>query len=809
MRTKEPASKPGEKYIGNINSQISSTEIQKTNEGQYYLSGNIVVVEWIKQSNGTYISTVPKSQVKMTLKSTDGEKAYDMYVAQVEGHNYYFDRNITNIDATKEYEVTIEFVNSNNVSEEKSMIVEFKDGKIGESLRENVIATNKTIKFTPKNYKGDINSSIQKINLIKNANNQDYITGEIVIVEWIDGKAYIPNPQPSIILKSTDGTVSEECYIEQIDGHNYYFDRNITNIDEGKEYYLQLKSNASQNMSANSSTTIYLQDGSLGKIGEANVEVKDNIIKITGKPYYGNINSTVDSLDIITTTQDYISGNLTIVEWVKQNDGTYTSTVPRAMPQSIMKSTDGEFERRCYINQVDGHIYYFDTPISNLDFTKEYYFELSLTSKENTSPNKTMKLLLGNKDLKILLREKIVTKDIFLKTEPVNYTGKMTADIQTSKIIQNASGQNYISCTVISKEIINGKTYSLDKLPIVTLKSTDGRYAEKCYLDKVSEDIYYFDKNIENIDKSKIYYLELSTGNANNIGENAKIKVDLKNQDFGIINKYQLKAENSNFVFKYVGDAYYGNVNTELSKLNIIKGGNNLDYITGEIIIVEWIKQNDGTYKSTVPNKLPKITLKSTDGSVNSECYVSQIAGHRYYFDRNVTGINNEQKYYLEVELTDKNNISEQKVQKVFTGENKNYGNNNNLKLSSSNNNLIFTKLVYIGNINSDLVTINKTKNTTGVEYLTGEIIIVEWIKQDDGTYKSTVPKGLPKIVLKSVDGSVNSECYVSQIAGHRYYFDRNITGLNTNKQYYLEISLTEPNNASSEKTMKINVDLN
>ena len=64
-------------------------------------------------------------------------------------------------------------------------------------------------------------------------------------------------------------------------------------------------------------------------------------------------------------------------------------------------------------------------------------------------------------------------------------------------------------------------------------------------------------------------------------------------------------------------DNYKGNINTEIIDINsIVSNGKN--YISGYIYIAEWVGDDCRT-----PRGIPKLTLKSTDGKVSTDMYVS------------------------------------------------------------------------------------------------------------------------------------------------------------------------------------------
>ena len=80
--------------------------------------------------------------------------------------------------------------------------------------------------------------------------------------------------------------------------------------------------------------------------------------------------------------------------------------------------------------------------------------------------------------------------------------------------------------------------------------------------------------------------------------------------------------------------------------------------ISGNILIAEWINK-----EACIPKNLPKMTLKSTDGTYSQEMYVRHDGGLNYYYDRVISNLDMNKEYYIEVELTTKQNISDKKKQ--------------------------------------------------------------------------------------------------------------------------------------------------
>ena len=86
----------------------------------------------------------------------------------------------------------------------------------------------------------------------------------------------------------------------------------------------------------------------------------------------------------------------------------------------------------------------------------------------------------------------------------------------------------------------------------------------------------------------------------------------------------------------------------------------------------------------------------------------------------------------------------------------------------------------------------------TGLDYITGNIYIAEWVNNECRT-----PSTTPKMTLKSTDGTFATGMYVSQIDGINYYFDKCIKGIDESKEYYIEVELTNKKNTAPETNKK------
>ena len=83
-------------------------------------------------------------------------------------------------------------------------------------------------------------------------------------------------------------------------------------------------------------------------------------------------------------------------------------------------------------------------------------------------------------------------------------------------VIKNSKGQQYITGNIYIAEWVGSSCNTPKGTPKMTLKSTDGKYSESMYVSYQSGIGYYFDKDIQDIDASKTYYIEVKlTGSKN------------------------------------------------------------------------------------------------------------------------------------------------------------------------------------------------------------------------------------------------------------------------------------------------------
>ena len=208
------------------------------------ISGNILIAEWI---NGEACS--PKNLPKMTLKSTDGTYSQEMYVRHDGGLNYYYDRVISNLDMNKEYYIEVELTTKQNISDKKKQNANMKNMTVGNINGRELKLINNKLVFSQGPYVGEINTDLKTIELNKTQEGRYYISGNILIAEWINDLAYTPKSLPELTLKSVDGTVNKKIYVGYLEGISYYYDVFLDQITPNKQYYIEAKLTTEENTS--------------------------------------------------------------------------------------------------------------------------------------------------------------------------------------------------------------------------------------------------------------------------------------------------------------------------------------------------------------------------------------------------------------------------------------------------------------------------------------------------------------------------------------------------------------------------------
>lgn len=271
-------------YEGAINSELISFSLGKTDSGAYYLSGEIVVVEWI---NG--VSTVPKDTPVMKFKTADGTESIDVFVTPTGTNTYYFDRFIENLPEGKDFLFEISSGTAANVSTSRKMNVLLSTSpKVAKSALLGITANQRiiykmndigelAIYATGLSYTGNINSELIKTEYVKGANG-NFVSGQIVVVEWIenDTVSTVPAYKPSMSFCSVDGTEQLDVFVTAVGTNTYYFDRLLGDMEIGKEYVFKIESGDPNNISDRRSmkvttTALSKKEGVLWRTSTQNV----------------------------------------------------------------------------------------------------------------------------------------------------------------------------------------------------------------------------------------------------------------------------------------------------------------------------------------------------------------------------------------------------------------------------------------------------------------------------------------------------------------------------------------------------------
>ena len=664
---------PSLKYKGEINTDLKTMMIGQEGDGRYYIKGEVLIAEWI---NG--VANTPKDIPQITIKSTDGTFSTGVAVSHNSGLSYTYYRIIDNLDINKDYYLEAKLTTEKNISTNKTQMVKMPTMLIGSYKETTMKAKNNKIYFSTGEYIGDINTDLKTIQITDNT-----IKGNLLIAEWIKNIAYTPRSMPTLCLKAKDNTYSEEVKLQYDSGLNYNYSITLEKIDLSKQYYLEATLNSEDNIGTRTIQTIKLSNQTIGEYKNRILIAENNLIKPT---YNGEINTDLKTIEVGLNGggREYLNGNILIAEWI---DG--VANEPEGLPTLKLKSTDGTYSAGMYVRHEGGLNYYFDRVIYNLDITKEYYIEVELTGDNNRSSKKVQTVKISNRTIGQVGTMKVVSENNKIKvTDSSLYNGEINTDLKTMKIGLNGGGREYIYGNIIIAEWIEGEAKEPKELPTMTLKSTDGTYSAGMYIRHDGGLNYYYDRVIYNLDTSKEYYIEVELTETKNIStkkkQNANINVE------GAIGKLKNKnviIQNNKIIFK--GNEYYGEINTDLKTMKIGLNGGGREYIYGNIIIAEWI---DGVAKE--PKELPTMTLKSTDGTYSAGMYVRHEGGLNYYYDRVIYNLDTSKEYYIEVELTEEDNISTKKVQNANINVKEEIGIfKETLKVEIVNNKITFRKV--------------------------------------------------------------------------------------------------------------------
>lgn len=689
------------------NLTVNYLKLGNTNYGGGYLYGEIV----------------SEKKPNIVFKSADGTIKKDVYIEYRGKNTYYFDRHLVEIDNSKKY---IFEINDNNQIYRLNL---GSNRNIGIHIDYSVEVNNNEIEI--KDYTPQI--KLNKLNLGKTNYGGAYVYGELVSAQ-----------KPKIVFKSTDGKIIKDVYLEYKGNNIYYFDRHLIEIELEKQYVFEVTIGKSvQNINLG-------KNRNLGTIAKISASISNNTINVNEYKYIGNPYVKTKSIEIGTTQtgRKYIYGE---IEYYEKEGGTLKTTT--ISPKIVFKSIDGLEEKEVYIRKIDEKTYYFDRHIIELDMNKQYIFEVTSGDKSNKTTEKTT-ITLGNHDFGINQNKyKILTQNNKVKFTLEKYLGDPKVELVEFKIGLTNYNNSYVYGKIKYKELVNGNLRNSTDLPKIVFKSIDEEKEYEVYIQKISDDIYYFDRHLGQIDFTKEYFFEVSSGDIRNSSEK-KEKISFMNK----VKKYENQqyivdiSNNTNLKIKKI--TYSGELYSKVKTIGISLTEWKTSYLHGTIDYKEYV---NGKEKKVEFN--PIIEFKSIDGQKTYEVYVQKRENDTYYFDRHLIDFDNTKKYVFVIKSGDVRILANTKILD-FSSENKKYS-TYQYNVDINNNEFSFKAQSYSGTLNASITRIIANKNSWGY-CLNGNIDCYEVV---DGKKRNILFN--PKIELVATDNSVSYNCYVDKPASN------------------------------------------
>ena len=780
-----------DKSINSVGATINKLEMVTSSNNVKCISGELYVNNWINN-----VAMTPENLPKVRLVSTDGAKSYDMWVAKRDGNLYYFDGSLETIDKSYEYILQVETDERNLIPVWYTTNVTINNMEIGKVGQDTVKIVDNKLIFECPPYEGDIEAKIENIQAKNTDDNKLNISGNMDITEIVNGNIENPSRMPKLRLEDELENTVGEFKVSKVSESKYSFSLDIENSKETSEYVIKVESGNSSNTSQDRiDTAKYDKNETLLKAFRTEVRINDSKIIVGPINYVGDIGTGLENFEMAKNDkgETYIYGDVIINEWI---DG--KALIPDVLPTIKVKTEAGEEVFEAWVNNIGGNKYHFDTYIEGIDTSKEYVIEASLENTYNISKYKSANILSGqNKTLGTFKDYDVVLNDGKMIFGIDTYKGDLGTEVIALYLNKNAKGEHYISGNIYITEWINGTTWSVPKkTPIIRIKTTEGKEVKEAWVNNIGGNEYYFDSYIEGIDTSKEYVIEVELANVGNISKNKKGNAYFgSDMNLGEYSGKEMKVESGKIVFRT--NEYSADLGQSLDWIELQENANGEKYINGNIYITEWV---NGTTWSE-PKELPKIVIKTEEGEEVKECWVSKVEGNKYYFDSYIEGIDVNKEYEIEVELQG-NNASKYKSGKVDFGKEKLLGEYKETRVKVKGTKIRFESKKYSADLGQTIDWIELNENGNKEKYINGNIYITEWI---NGTTWSE-PKELPKIVIKTEEGELVKECYVSKLEGNKYYFDSYIEGIDTSKRYVLEVELTNSNNTSKNKVGKVDL---
>lgn len=504
---------------------------------------------------------------------------------------------------------------------------------------------------------------------IKSWGERECIAGNSTIFENLNNTKIELTSIPKIVLQSTDETETQWVYVEKR-GNNYYFDIDLTRLTLNKEYIFKVKSN--------------------NTYGFQTLNVKDEIISIPSLNIYAIFNNNTitlsntysSPLSCSTSTLFYIkswgereciAGNSTIFENLNN-----TNIELSSIPKIALQSTDGTENQWVYVEKR-GNNYYFDIDLTRLSLDKNYIFKV----KSNNTNNKFGFQTLNIKDgfLAVSSLQKYITIKDNLITISTTYSTPLTCT--TASLYFSHSWGNR-DCIAGNSTIFESSNIALDTIPKIVLDSTDGSETQWVYVQKNGNN-YYFDVDITRLSINKSYIFKIKSNSSNNKYNFQTLNIKDGFIAFSKYNKYITIKDN----IINISNTYSANFGFEPAYLYFMENMGDI-YLAGTAVLYEQYENG----QTTLPPTLPKLELRSTDGSYIKSAYVEKVE-KKYFFSVNLNDIDFSKTYYLQTINTNTKNLSTDNTKHVWI-----HSLNNNLYkiwLSSYSSYLTFTPKLVTG----------------------------------------------------------------------------------------------------------------
>ncbi len=252
-------------YVGDINSELLSLDLIQTGRGDYYLVGEMILVEWVDG-----VSTIPSDNPIIKLKATDGSEEIGLSVTSFGSNSCSFKGLINRLSPNKEYVLEITAGSLNNYSPNRCMNINLalspkmpsikNLGKIGNQKLSCYQADNGELRLCLRTspYVGNIEYKVIKTELVEKVNGSS-IRGEIEITEWENGVVTTPFETPIIQFVSSDGKENIPASVLPLGNNIYYFEYNLPDANPGKEFVFSITSGDKSNVSAYRTVTVTVE----------------------------------------------------------------------------------------------------------------------------------------------------------------------------------------------------------------------------------------------------------------------------------------------------------------------------------------------------------------------------------------------------------------------------------------------------------------------------------------------------------------------------------------------------------------------